>query len=47
MCYFILWLILVLHLKQRLTVLDGELRDDRARPEHTAVERDVVTDDLG
>ncbi len=40
-------LILVLHLEKRLTVLDGELRNHRARPEHIAVHRDVVAEDLG
>ena len=44
---FILSLILVLHLKQWLTVLSGELRDDLARPEHIAVKRDMVAEDLG
>ena len=37
----------VIHLKQRLTVLDGELRHHRARPDHIAVHRDVVAEDLG
>ena len=45
--YFILLLIFVLHLEQRLTVLNVELRDDRTRPEHIAVKQDVVAEDLG
>ena len=47
MCYFNLSLILVLHLKQPLTVLNGELGDDRACPEHITVKRNVVAEDLG
>jgi len=46
-CYFILLLILVLHLEQRLTIFDGELRHHRTRPEHIAVRHDVVAEDLG
>jgi len=37
----------VIHLEQRLTVLDGELHHHRACPEHIAVHRDVVAEDLG
>ncbi len=44
---FILLLVLVLHLKKRLPILDGELRHHRARPEHIVVHRDVVAEDLG
>jgi hypothetical protein len=47
MNYFILMLILVLHLKKQLAVLDGELRNHRARPEHIAMHRDAVAEDLG
>jgi hypothetical protein len=32
--------------KKRLPVLDGELRHHRARPEHIALQRDVVAKDL-
>jgi len=48
-CYFIQSLILVLYLEKRLAVLDGELRHHRhrARPEHIAMHRDVVAEDLG
>ena len=47
MNYFILLLILVLHLEKWLTVLDSELRHHRTRPEHIAVHRDVVAEELG
>jgi hypothetical protein len=35
--YFILQLIIILHLEKRLTILNGELRQHRACPEHIAV----------
>ena len=41
-------LVLVFDLEQRLAVLDGELRQHRARPEHIAMpQHDVVAVDLG
>ena len=40
-------LILVLHFEQRLTILDGELRHHRTRPENIAMPHDVVAVDLG
>jgi hypothetical protein len=45
--YFILFLILVFHLEQWLAVLDGELCQHCARPEHIAMPHDVVAVDLG
>ena len=33
--------------KSGSTVLEGELRNHRARPEHIAMHRDVVAEDLG
>ena len=47
MIFFILLLILVLHLELLLTVLDGELHHHHTRPEHIAVHHDVVAKDLG
>jgi hypothetical protein len=46
-CYFILLLILILHLKKWLTILDGELHHHRARPENIAVPHNAVSVDLG
>ncbi len=40
-------LVLVSDLEQRLTVLDGELRHHRTRPEHITMHCDVVAEDLG
>jgi hypothetical protein len=40
-------LISVLHCKERLTMLNGELSDHRARPKNIPVALDVVTEDLG
>ena len=40
-------LVLVFYLKQRLTILDGELCHHGARPENIAVPHDVVVVDLG
>ncbi len=40
-------LILVLYLEKRLAILDGELCNHRAHPEHIAVHRDAVAEDLG
>jgi hypothetical protein len=40
-------LIYVLHHKERLTMLDGELSDHRACPKNIPVEPDVVAEDLG
>ncbi len=42
-----LYLILVLHLEKRLTILDGELCHHRTCLEHIAVPHDVVVVDLG
>ncbi len=44
---FLLLLICVFHLKKRLTMLNGELRHHRTRPEHIAVHCDVAAEDLG
>jgi hypothetical protein len=46
-CYFILLLILILHLKKRLTILDGVLRYHHACPENIAVPHNVMPVDLG
>ncbi len=46
-CYFIVQLILILHLKKRLTILDSELCHYCTCPEHIAVPHDVVIIDLG
>ncbi len=40
-------LISILHHKERLTTLDGELSDHRARPKNIPVAPDVVAEDLG
>jgi hypothetical protein len=40
-------LISVLHHEERLTMLDGELSDHRARPKNIPVAPDVVAKDLG
>jgi hypothetical protein len=40
-------LISVLHHKERLTMLDGELIDHRTRPKNIPVASDVVAEDLG
>jgi hypothetical protein len=45
--FFILLLILVFYLKQRLTILDGELHHHDTRPENIAVPLHVVLVDLG
>jgi len=46
MNYFILLLILVLHLEKELTVLNGELRNHRTHPGHITVHCDAVAEDL-
>ena len=43
----LLLLVLVFNLEKRLTILGGELRHHRARPEHIAVRHYVVAVDLG
>ena len=43
----LIYVVCVFHLRKRLTILDGELRHHRARPEHIAVHCDVVAEDLG
>ncbi len=40
-------LILVIHFKQRLTILDGELHHHRSCPENIPMPHDVVAVDLG
>ncbi len=40
-------LISLLHREERLTMLDGELSDHRARPKNIPVVPDVVAEDLG
>jgi hypothetical protein len=40
-------LISVLHREERLTMLDGELSDHRARPKNIPVAPDVMAEDLG
>jgi hypothetical protein len=40
-------LISVLHHKEQLIMLDGELSDHRARPKNIPVAPDVVAEDLG
>ncbi len=40
-------LISVLHHKERLTMLDGELSDHRAHPKNIPVAPDVMAEDLG
>ncbi len=37
----------VLHHEERLTMLNGELSDHRARPKNIPVAPDVVVEDLG
>jgi hypothetical protein len=46
-CYFISLLILILYLKKRLTILDGELHHHRACPENIAMPHNVMPVDLG
>jgi hypothetical protein len=46
-CYFILLLILILHLEKQLTILDGERRHHRTCPENIAMPHDVMPVDLG
>jgi hypothetical protein len=40
-------LISILHRKERLIMLDGELSDHRARPKNIPVAPNVVVEDLG
>jgi hypothetical protein len=40
-------LIFVLHHKERLTMLDGELIDHRVRPKNIPMVSDVMAEDLG
>ncbi len=46
-CSFILLLICILHLKKRLTILDGELHHHRVCPENIALLHDVMLVNLG